>query len=121
MATIITAPEIRVGRDWFWPITEQSSLGNPIDLSGQTIELCIKKLLTDSDANALYKSATLFIDNRVFGQYWFKIPNAITSGYASFATSGVSAQYEVIYKDSTGIINTRLAGTIPITPSITVV
>jgi len=116
--TIENLPEIRIGRDWIINISEKTPLGNPLPLTGYTIELCIKKNLSDADNQSLYKSATLFSPNLPFGTYSFWIPSATTVGYTSY---GPIVNYEIIYKDPTGFTQTRFAGTIPLTPSITTI
>jgi hypothetical protein len=116
--TVQNLPEIRVGRDWIINVSEKTPLGNPLPLNGYVIELCIKQNISDADNRALFKSDSLFSPNLQLGTYSFWIPNATTVGYASY---GPEVNYEIIYKDPNGFTQTRFAGTIPITPSITTV
>src|SRR5208282_3351625 len=99
--TIQNLPEIRIGRDWLLQVTEVTAQGNPLNLSNYTIELCIKANATDADNKALVKSATLYGANLPFGQYGFHIAAATTASWSG--SGGITALYEIIYKDPTGI------------------
>lgn len=113
--TIQNLPEIRIGRDWLLTVQEQTVAGNFFNLSGYVIELCIKMNATDTDDEALFRSITLANPNLPFGRYGFMITNETTENWGS----GGTATYEIIYQDPTGFTRTKYAGSVPITPSIT--
>jgi hypothetical protein len=66
-----------------------TAAGNPVDLTGYDLVLTIKKLITDSDASALYQGKPAFF-NAPFGKFSFLVPLATTSNAAwAAASSGV--------------------------------
>lgn len=106
---------IRRYRDFYLSVQEKTELGNPWDLRGFTIAMCVKVNITDPDNKALYLSESFYASNLAFGQYSFLIPHTTTSGSGWNVSS---AAYEVVYKDPTNIIQTRIEGTATIGPSV---
>jgi|SRR6266481_2837623 len=109
---------IRRWRDFLFFVNEKTAQGNPWDLRGYVICMAVKKAITDPDAQALYLSENFYSSNLAFGQYSFLIPHTTTAG-SGWAIA--SAVYEVVYKDPTNIISTRIEGTATIQPSVVVV
>jgi hypothetical protein len=109
---------IRRQRDFLFSVNEKTDEGNPWDLRGYTICMCVKKALTDTDAQALYLSENFYASNLAFGSYSFLIPHATTAG-SGWAVS--SAVYEVVYRDPTNIIQTRIEGPAAIQQSVVVI
>ena len=109
---------IRRQRDFLLSVNEKTEQGNPWDLRGYTIAMCVKVNIGDADNKALYLSESFYSSNLAFGQYSFLIPHATTAG-SGWAVS--SAVYEVVYRDPTNIIQTRIEGTATIQPSVVVI
>ena len=108
---------IRRWRDFLLSVNEKTELGNPWDLRGYTICMAIKANITDPDNRALYLSENFYSSNLAFGEYSFLCPHSVTSG-SGFNVS--SAVYEIVYKDPTGIIQTRIEGVATIQTSVVV-
>jgi hypothetical protein len=82
--------DIQCGRDYTLALNYQTAAGNPIDLTGFEIILTIKKLITDTDAEAIFQLLAPSSDpsTLVFGNFYFQIPNSETAGFPA-ATAGV--------------------------------
>ena len=94
-------------RDNTVDITVQTNAGNPVDLTQYKLQLTIKALLSDVDANALFQGAPNQT-NRTFGKASFLVPLSITSNAAwAAATTGL---YDVSTITPTGKEATLLAG-----------
>lgn len=118
MATPAQLPiEIRRQRDFVLSVTELTDQGNPWDLRGFTICFAIKKAITDPDAAALFLTESFYTVNLAMGQYSFLVPHAVTAG-SGWAVA--SAVHEVVYKDPTGITQTRIEGPVTINPSVVI-
>ena len=108
---------IRRWRDFLLSVNEKTELGNPWDLRGYSICMAVKANIGDPDSKALYLSENFYSSNLAFGQYSFLIPHTTTSGSGWNVSS---AAYEVVYKDPTNIIQTRIEGTATIQTSVVV-
>jgi len=85
---------VRTDRDFWLPVTVVTALGNPANMQGYQIEMTVKKVQTDSDAAALFKSPPV-ITNLVFGQFTFHIPRAVNSPW--WAPSGGPVTTTIVY------------------------
>jgi hypothetical protein len=94
-------------RDNTLDITIITNAGNPVDLTQYKLQLTIKALLTDTDADALYQGAPS-LTNRIFGKFCFLVPLATTSNAAwAEATAGI---YDVSTITPSGKESTLIAG-----------
>ena len=118
MSDPLNAPiSIRRYRDFYFSVQEKTELGNPWDLRGYSIALCVKANITDPDSKALYLSESFYSENLQFGTYSFLLPHTITSGSGWNVSS---AAYEVVYKDPNNVVQTRIEGVATIGPSVLV-
>ena len=112
---------MRCDRDYYLPISVQTTQNNPAGLTGYLAVMTVKKAITDMDAAALYKGAP-WASNLGFGQFTFKIPR--TTNNAWFVGSGpVSSTivYDVSLQDVAAVPNwvTLVEGAVTVIPAVT--
>jgi hypothetical protein len=91
---------VRTDRDFYLPVTVVTALGNPANLAGYQIEMTVKKVQTDMDGAALYKSPP-WISNLTFGQFTFHIARTQNSSWwqASGGPISTTIAYDVACLD----------------------
>lgn len=87
--------------------------GDPVDLTGWTLQFMVKRAIDDSDADALVSERLTGIANPTLGLCTFTIPAATTALYPIL--EGVYA-YQVI--DDAGVVAESEAGTCEIRADI---
>jgi hypothetical protein len=116
---------VRADRDFYLPITVQTTLGNPASLTSYIPVMTVKSTVNDPDAKALYKSQP-WAANLPVGQFTFKIPRATNNAWYVAPPSGsgpVSSTivYDVAMQDVAPVKNwvTLLEGGVTIIPPVT--
>lgn len=101
---------IHAGDDYTLQFTLNDSDGNAVDITGYTIEFCVKQKLTDS-VKLLDKTATLITP--ASGRF-----DVVLLDTDSSNTEKVFGVYEIQATDGSGLISTLLHGCIEILPQI---
>jgi hypothetical protein len=125
MATINYPIVVEANRDFYLPVNLTSSLGNPANLSSYLCMMTVKKAVTDTDANALYKSAP-WSQNLPFGSFTFKISRTQNKGWYLMPPSGsgpisTTIVYDVSVQDAAAVPNwtTLMTGPVSVVAVVT--
>lgn len=112
---------VRCDRDYYLPISVQTSQNNPAGLSGYLCVMTVKKSVVDSDASALFKGQP-WSSNLSFGQMTFKIPRGTNNAwYVGSGPIASSIVYDVTVQDTATVANwtTLVEGNVTVIPPVT--
>jgi hypothetical protein len=125
MATLNYPIVVEANRDFYLPVNLTSALGNPANLTSYLPVMTVKKAITDTDANALYKSSP-WSQNLPFGLFTFKISRTQNKNWWLMPPSGsgpVSSTivYDVSVQDAAATPNwtTLMSGSVTVVAVVT--
>jgi hypothetical protein len=120
--------DVYCGRDFYLSVTNQTSLGNPFNMTGYAAVMTVKANINDPDSKALYQGPP-YASNLPFGQLSFKLSHQLTGSWWKAPPSGSGAIstatcYDVSYADTATPQknwNTMLYGNVTLHQPVTVI
>jgi len=90
--------EVEAGRDFYLNCAMQTGLKNPANCTGFQLKMTVKKVQTDSDANALFQGTPIVGADLAFGKFSFHMTPAQTN---PFWVNGAPVTDTIVYDVST--------------------